>query len=58
MVDEDLEVREGGGVEVAVFRCEALLSIRLDLVEDCCWGLLESYLERGHMEDGGMPGKI
>ena len=45
VVDEGLEVRDSGGVEVAVFRGKALRFIRWDLIEDYCWGLLESYLE-------------
>ena len=35
IVDEGLEIRQGGGVEVAIFGSKALLFVRPDPVEDC-----------------------
>lgn len=40
IVDESLEVREGGSVEVAIFEGKTLLAVRFDLVEEYGWGLL------------------
>lgn len=40
IVDEGFEVRDGSGVEVAIFGCKALLFVRSDLVKDYGWGLL------------------
>lgn len=35
IVDEGLEIRQGGGIEVAIFGSKALLFVRPDLVEVC-----------------------
>ena len=35
VVDKGLEIRQGGGVEVAIFGSKALLSVRPDLIEHC-----------------------
>lgn len=39
IVDEGFEVRDGSGVEVAIFRGKALYLVRFNLVEDYGWSV-------------------
>ena len=48
VVDEGLEVREGSGVDLAIFGGKALLAVRFDVIEDYGWGMLVLPRVRTH----------